>query len=180
MTAISPLVFRASPAQRAAALVLALGCLLVSGRGMSLMIQTFPQMWFQLKVAQSQPGEPTFFIWASLAAACLAVLVSATVLVSVIVMFLLIEGTHILTDEFGICVECQLLPLPIARKLGAGRIPWKNVTKIERRRIYFVIHGEEKPESPLNNAMIKFLLADHLDRLIFLIMDRSPNLKLFS
>ncbi|MDR2561547.1 MAG: hypothetical protein LBC63_07235 [Holophagales bacterium] len=180
MTAASPLVFRAGPAHRATALILALGCLLVSGRGMSLMIHNFPHIWFQLKVAQSQAGEPTFFIWASLVAACLAVLVSGIVLVLVIVMFLLIEGTHILTDELGISVECQLLPQPIARRLGAGRILWKNVTKIERRRMYFVIFGEDKPENKLNNAMIKFLLADHLDRLIFLIIDRSPNLKLFS
>jgi len=180
MTVASPLVFRASPAQRATALILALGCLLVSGRGMSLMIQNFPSMWYQLKLAQSQAGEPTFFIWASLAAACLAMLISAIVLVLVIVMFLLIEGTNILTDELGISVECQLLPQPIAKRLGAGRILWTDVTKIERRRMYFVLYGQEKPENPLNNAMIKFLLADQLDRLIFLIIDRSPNLKLFT
>jgi hypothetical protein len=180
MTAASPLVFRASLAQRATALILALGCLLVSGRGMSLMIQNFPQMWFQLKLAQSQAGEPTFFIWASLVAACIAVLVSAVVLVLVIIMFLLIEGTHILADELGISVECQLLPWPIARRLGAGRILWKNVTKIERRRMYFALYSQDQPDNPLNDAMIKFLLADQLDRLIFLIIDRSPNLKLFS
>ncbi|MDR0498275.1 MAG: hypothetical protein LBH03_00900 [Holophagales bacterium] len=181
MNSATPLIFRASAAQRAVAVTLALGCLLVAGRGMSLMLQNFPKIWYQLKLAQSQSGESTIFIWLSLIVGCVAVLIAGFVLILAILTLMLIEGTQVLVDELEITVECPLLPGPLARRLGAGRIPWKQVTKIERRRMYFVLRGETSSNKPGSASKeIKFLLVDELEHLIFIIMERSPNLKLNS
>ena len=169
--------FRASAIQRAIAVTLALGCLLVAGRGMSLMIQNLPRIWYQFKLAQSQ-SEPTTLIWSSLVAACIAMLIAGVVLLLAILALMLIEGTQVLVDELGITVECPLLPGPIARRFGAGRLTWKNITKIERRKMCFVLHGGAEPNGANGKETVGFLLVDRLEYLIFLIMERSPNLKL--
>jgi hypothetical protein len=177
MNSATPLVFRASAAQRAVVVTLVLGCLLVAGRGISLMLHNFPKIWYQLKLAQSQSGESTILIWLSLIVGCVAVLIAGLILVLAIIALMLIEGTQVLVDEFGISVECPLLPRAVARRLGAGRILWKQITNIERRRMYFVIRGETAPNKPITRE-IKFLLVDELEQLIFIIMERSSNLKL--
>jgi len=178
MNFATPLVFRASAAQRAIALTLALGCLMVAGHGMSLIFKNLSGIWYQLKLAQSQSGESTLFIWFSLIVGCLAMLFAGVILLLAILAVILIEGTQVIVDELGISVECPLLPGPIARIFGAGRLQWKKVTKIERRKMYFVLHGESTPNETGNERIVKFLLVDDLEHLIFIIMERSPNLKL--
>jgi len=177
MNTATPLIFRASAIQRAIAVTLVLGCLLVAGRGMSLMIQNLPRIWYQLKLAQSQ-SEPTTLIWLSLATAFIAMLITCAVLLLAMLAFMLIEGTQVLVDELGITVECPLLPGPIARRFGAGRLSWKSITKIERRKMCFVLHGDAEPNSANGKEIVSFLLVDKLEHLIFLIMEHSPNLKL--
>jgi hypothetical protein len=178
MASASPSVFRASAAQRSIAVILTLGCLLVAGYGMSLAAQNFPKAWRLLKLAQSQPGEPTALIWLSIVAACVAALLAGVVLMLAALALVLIEGTQILVDELGITVDCPLLPKPIARRLGAGRILWKNVSRIERRTMHFVLHGDSGPNKPVDRAKIRFLFVDQLELLIFIIIERSPNLNL--
>jgi hypothetical protein len=178
MTSATPLVFRASVVQRAIAVTLTLGCLLIAGYGMSLVAQNFPRMWRILKLAQSQVGEPTALIWLSIIAACIAALLAGAVLLLAVLSLVLIEGTQILVDELGITVDCQLLPKPIARRLGGGRILWKNVSGIERRRMYFVLYGGTGPNKNDGKEKIGFLFVDQLERLIFLVIERSPNLSL--
>ena len=177
MNSTTPLIFRASAVQRAIAVTLALGCLLVAGHGVSLMIQNVPGIWYQLKLAQNQ-SEPTTLIWLSLVAACTAMLIAGVVLLLAMLVLMLIEGTQVLVDELGITVECPLLPGPIARCFGAGRIPWKDITKIERRKMCFELHGSTEPNSANGREIVRFLFVDKLEHLIFLIMERSPNLKL--
>jgi hypothetical protein len=178
MASASPSLFRASAAQRSIAVILTLGCLLVAGYGMSLAAQNFPKMWRMLKLAQSLPGEPTALIWLGIAAACAAALLAGAVLVLAALALVLIEGTQILVDELGITVECPLLPKPIAAWLGAGRILWKNVSRIERRTMHFVLHGGAGPDKPVGKAKIRFLFVDQLELLIFIVIERSPNLNL--
>jgi hypothetical protein len=178
MASASPSVFRASAAQRSVAAILTLGCLLVAGYGMSLAAQTFPKMWRLLKFAQSQPGEPTALIWLGIAAACVAALLAGAALVLAALALVLIEGTQILVDDLGISVDCQLLPRPIARRLGAGRVLWKNVSRIERRTMHFVLHGDAEPNNSVGKAKIRFLFVDQLELLIFIVIERSPNLNL--
>ena len=170
--------FRASAVQRAIAVTLVLGCLLVAGRGVSLMIQNVPRIWYQLKLAQSQGGEPTALIWLSLVAACMALLIVGAVLLFAMFALMLIEGTQVIVDELGITVECPLFPGPVARRFGAGRLVWKDITKIERRKMCFVLYGRDEPNGANNKETVRFLLVDKLDYLIFIIMERSPNLKL--
>jgi len=178
MNFATPLIFRASAAQRAVAITLALGCLLVAGHGMSLMFKNLSAIWYQLKLAQSQVVESTAFIWFSLIVGCFAMLFAGVFLLLAILAVILIEGTQVIVDELEISVECPLLPGSIARIFGAGRLPWKKVTKIERRKMYFVLHGESDPNKPESKETVKFLLVDDLERLMFIIMERSTNLKI--
>jgi len=178
MNSSTPLMFRASSVQRAIAVTLVLGCFLVAGRGVSLMIQNVPRIWYQLKLAQSQGGEPTALIWLSLVLACATILIAGVVLLFAMFALMLIEGTQVIVDELGITVECPLFPGPIARRFGAGRIPWKNITRIERRKMCFVLHGHSEPNCANNSEIVRFLLVDRLDYLIFIIMERSPDIKL--
>ncbi|MDR2696985.1 MAG: hypothetical protein LBB40_00740 [Holophagales bacterium] len=178
MNSVTPLIFRASSAQIAVVITLVLGCLLVTGYGMSLMFKNLSEIWYQLKLAQSQSGESTVLIWISLIAGCFVMLIAGVVLLLAVLALVLIEGTQVLVDEFGISVECPLLPGPIARIFGVGRLSWKKVTKIERRKMYFVLRGETAPNKSSSKETIKFLLVDNLEYLIFIIMERSPNLKL--
>ena len=173
-----PLVFRANAAQRAVALVLASASLLVAGYWMSLAIPSFPKLLYQLKLAQSQNGDATAFIWLSLAASCASALVAGIVFLSATLALALIEGTQVVADEHGITVECGLLPASVARMLGAGRIPWKNIIKAEKRWFCFVLQGQAEHGCPPTKKAIGFLMVDQLERLIFLIIKSSPNLKL--
>jgi len=177
MNSTTPLIFRASAAQRAVAVVLSLGCLLVAAYGAMLVIQNVPKIWHQLKLAQSQVGESTALIWLSLILACVALLVAGAVFLLAVFALTLIEGTQILVDDIGITVECYLLPGFIGRKFGTGRIIWKNVTKVEWRRMCFVLQGQTEPNVLKSKEIIRFLIVDELEHLIFLIIERSPNLK---
>jgi hypothetical protein len=180
MNLTTPLIFRASAAQRAVAFILALGCLFVAGRGILMVFQNVPKIWYQLKLAQSHVGEPTALIWFSLIMACLGVLIAGVLLLLTTLTLIVIEGTQVLVDDLGILVECTLLPGPFARRLGAGRIQWKDVTRIERRKMFFVLQGQDDPNGAKTKEIIRFLFVDELERLIILIIERSPNLKLSS
>jgi len=177
MTGTTPLVFRASATQRAVTVSLALGCLLVAVRGGHMVALNVPKVCGQLKFARSIGGEPTTLIWLSLVAALLAILVAGLVLVFSVLVLALIEGTQVLVDASGIAVECPLLPRPLARRLGAGRIPWENIAGIGRRKMRFVVRGN-KGTNLKGCDSIFFLFVDELECLIFLVMERSPNLKL--
>jgi hypothetical protein len=99
-------------------------------------------------------------------------------LVLSVLALVLVEGTHVTVDERGIAVECPLLPGPLAKRLGAGRIPWENVTGIVRRKMRFVVTGDAGPNGLKRGDSVGFLFVDELERLVFLIMELSPNLKL--
>jgi hypothetical protein len=178
MNDAAPLAFRASAAQRAVTVSLALGCLLISVRGGHIAVESVPKVLGQLKLARSMGGEPTFFIWLGLVASLLALLAAGTVLVLSVLVLVLVEGTQVFVDADGIAVECPLLPAPLTRRLGAGRIRWENVRGVGRRKMRFVVTGDTDSNASKRGGSIGFLFVDELERLVFLIIDRSPNLKL--
>ncbi|MCL1893237.1 MAG: hypothetical protein FWG02_03225 [Holophagaceae bacterium] len=180
MSVASPLIFRASPIQRAIAMILGVGCLLVLGRGVPLIAQNIPRMWYQLRLAQSQSMEPTTMIWLGIVSAIIAILLGGIILVLTILILVQIEGTQIIVDGHGIAVKCTLLPYQIAKRFGAGHITWKDVSQIERRGIFFVLIGFTAPKQQNRNTIIKFFVVDQMEQLICLIIERSPNLKLNS
>jgi len=178
MNGAAPLAFRASAAQMAVTASLALGCLHVAVRGGYMVAQNLPRVWGQLRLAHSLGGEPTGPIWLSLAAAILALLVAGTAMALSALALLLVAGTRVLIDEHGIAVSCRLLPGPLAGRLGAGRIRWEDVTGVGRRRMRFVVAGRKGPDDPGASGRVAFLFVDGLERLMFLVMERSPNLRL--
>jgi hypothetical protein len=135
-----------------------------------------------LKLAQAS-SEPTGLLWMGLVAALAACVLGGILLVLSLVAMLLVEGTQVLTDEMGIAVECLTVPRRLARWIGAGRLSWKEVRSIEKHRLFFVLRsGGEKPSAepsiPEANrtAALRFLMVEELERLILLIIERSPNL----
>ena len=120
----------------------------------------------------------------SLLASVTACLLGGLLLVLSLTAMLLVEGTQVFVDEMGIAVECLAVPRRLARWLGAGRLAWKEIHSLEKHRLFFVLRsgGEKAPsETSLKAAdrppVLRFLLVDELERLILMILERSPNLR---
>ena len=177
MSVGSPLVFRPSFAQRAMAVLLFAGYWLVGVRALAQILERLPVLRASLKVAEAA-SEPTWSFWVALVAAIAAVVVGSFLLLATLLGLLLVEGSQVLVDELGLAVEHNALPTPLARKLGAGRLPWKRITRLEHSGPFFVLRGGGEPEhhGP-KDPILRFLMVDELERLVLTILERSPNLK---
>jgi len=177
MSAGSPLVFRPSFAQRAMAMLLFAGSWLVGVRALAQIMERLPVLRASLKVAEAA-GEPTWSFWVAVTAALGAVVAGSILLLGTLLGVLMVEGSHVMVDELGLSVEHNALPLPLARKLGAGRLPWKRISRLERSGPFFVLRGggEARPGDP-KDPTLRFLLVDELERLVLIILERSPNLR---
>jgi hypothetical protein len=182
MSATSPLVFRPSLAQRALAALLCAGSWVVGLRGLILLLASLPRHLASLRLAAAA-GEPTVMIWVWLTAGIVLCLAAGVLLALSLVGLVLIEGTQVLVDEAGITVEHAGLPRLLAVRLGAGHLPWKQVFRLEKGKMFFILRGglpEGEPSDLLSRhyakATLKFLVVDELERLILNILERSPNL----
>jgi len=173
MSSATPLVFRPSFAQRAIAVLLFAGSLMMGIRALVLLLQGLPRLLWAIRVAEAS-HESTFGLWLLVAAAVGAFLAGGALLLLALLAMLLIEGCHVLLDDLGIVVDFDSLPGPIARKIGAGRLTWKQVRDVEKHRFFFVITGG--PEAPLRPLRLRFLMVDELEQLMMIICERSPNL----
>jgi hypothetical protein len=90
---------------------------------------------------------------------------------------LMVEGSQVMVDELGLSVDHNALPAPLARRLGAGRLLWKHVTRLERSGPFFVLRGGGGEPGSVKDPTLRFLLVDELERLILTILERSPHLK---
>ena len=178
MSAGSPLVFRPSFAQRAMAMLLFAGSWLVGVRALAQIMERLPVLRASLKVAEAA-GEPTWSFWIAVTAAIGAVVAGSILLLGTLMGVLMVEGSQVLLDELGLTVEHNALPTPLARHFGAGRLLWKQISHIERSGPFFVLRGGGDPGAHLRkDPNLRLLLVDELERLIFTILERSPNLKL--
>lgn len=178
MTSTTPLVFRPSPGQRGMAALLFVGSWLVGVRGVAALVHVLPRLKWALKAAEAA-GEPTGWLWVQTLAAVAACVGGGLVLAASLLALLMVEGSHVMTDELGISVEHSALPGPMARWLGAGRLTWKRVSGLDRKGPFFVVRGggEADGSSVLGDPELKFLLVEDLERLVLLILERSPNLR---
>ena len=177
MSTGTPLVFRPSFAQRAMAVLLFAGSWLVGVRALAQILERLPVLRASLRVAELA-GEPTWSFWIAVIAAIGAVVAGSLLLLGTLLGVLMVEGSQVLVDELGLTVEHNALPLPLARKLGAGRLFWKRISRIERSGPFFVLRGGGEPgkDGP-RDPSLRFLLVDELERLVLTILERSPNLK---
>jgi hypothetical protein len=81
----------------------------------------------------------------------------------------------------GIAVECLAVPRRFAQWLGAGRLTWKEIHSLEKHPLFFVLRsgGADDPSAitlKADRPVLRFLLVDELERLILMILERSPNL----
>ncbi|WP_005033036.1 hypothetical protein [Holophaga foetida] len=173
MSSATPLVFRPSAAQRAIAVLLCAGSLMIGIRAMLLLVQGLPRLLWTIRVAEASQ-EATLGLWIIMGVSIGACLAAGALLLLAIMGLMLIEGCHVLVDELGIVVDFDSLPGPLARKLGAGRLTWKQVKDVEKHRFFFVITGDQ--EGPMRQVHLRFLMVDELERLMTLIFERSPNL----
>lgn len=177
MSAGSPLVFRPSFAQRAMAMLLFAGSWLVGVRALAQILERLPVLRASLRVAETA-GDPTWSYWVAVTAAFGAVVAGSFLLLGTLVGVLMVEGSQILVDDLGLTVEHSALPAPLARRFGAGRLLWKQISRIERSGPYFVLRGGAEPIVSLRkDPTLRFLLVDELERLVLTILERSPNLK---
>ena len=183
MSTATPLVFRSSLAQRSLAGLLFVGSWIVGIRLMVMFLHNLPRMFAVLKLAQAS-GEATFLPWLSLVASIAACTVGGVLLVLSLAAMLLVEGTQVMVDELGIAVECLAVPRRLARRLGAGRLSWKEIRTLEKHRLFFVLRsGGEDPAARASlrpagkPVVLRFLLVDELERLVLTILERSPNLR---
>jgi len=179
MSTATPLVFRPSLAQRSVTGLLFAGSWIVGIRLMVLLLHNLPRMHAALKLAQASE-ESSALLWISLAASVTACVLGGLLLVLSLTAMLLVEGTQVFVDEMGISVECLAVPRRFARWLGAGRLAWKEIHTLEKHRLFFVLRGEKSPDDTLPTAplpVLRFLLVDELERLILMILERSPNLR---
>lgn len=179
MAATTPLVFRPSPAQRTMAFLLCGGSWLVGVQGLARLIQNVPRLLGAIRAAEAM-GDPTLGLWTVLAASLGAVAAGGGLLLLALLGLLLIEGTQVLVDDLGLAVELSILPARLARRMGAGRLTWKQVSGVEKGRFFFRIHGAPAPgaTAPEPPALLRFLVVDEVERLVLLVLERSPNLKL--
>ena len=124
-------------------------------------------------------GDDPWLAWLLMTLSIVAVLVAAILLLASILCLVLMEGTQVFVDELGIAVELAYLPKGFAHWLGAGRIPWKKVGTLKRSGPLFVIvcdgrNTEGAAGEPL--SPIRFLVVDEIERLVNLILERSPNI----
>lgn len=179
MGATSPLVFRPSLPQRALALLLCAGSWLAGVRGLVLLIQNVPRLLGAIRLAEAA-GEPTWGLWGVLALGLMAIVAGGALLLLSVVGLLLIEGTQVLVDDLGLAVELTAFPAGLGRRLGGGRLTWKQVAALEKGRIFFRIRGggEPGPDGALavKPPVLRFLMVDELERLVLLVLERSPNL----
>ena len=66
-------------------------------------------------------------------------------------------------------------------RLGAGRLAWKRVASIQRKAFFFVLKGNaDGPPEPgeLLDRDLRFLLVDQLERLVLMVMEKSPNIRM--
>jgi hypothetical protein len=140
-------------------------------------MERLPILRASLKVAESA-GEPTWSFWIAVAAAFGAVVAGSLLLLGTLLGVLMVEGSQVLVDELGLAVEHNALPAPLARKFGAGRLLWKQVSRLERSGPFFLLRGGGDPgDGGRKDPNLRILLVDELERLILTILERSPNLK---
>lgn len=179
MTSTTPLAFRPSFAQRATALVLFLGSWMAGLRVGAELIRQFPRLWAALQQARAAE-EGTALLWFYLGLTGLACVLGLLGLLASLFLVVLLEGTQVLVDQLGLAVELHLLPPTLARWAGAGRLTWKRVGRLRRQGPFFVVEGGgEGPPGPgqLVDPTLRILMVDELERLVTLILDRSPNVK---
>ncbi len=179
MAATTPLVFRPSPAQRTVSLLLCAGSWLVGAQGLARLLQNIPKLLAAIRAAEAA-GDPTLGLWTVLTVGIAALAAGGALLVLALVGLLLVEGTQVLVDDLGMAVELMVLPSALARRFGAGRLTWKQVERVEKGRFFFRIHGApgQDAASPERAPVLRFLLVDEVERLLLLVLERSPNLKL--
>lgn len=177
MTAGSPLVFRPSFAQRAMAMLLFAGSWLVGVRALAQVLERLPLLRVSLKVAETA-GEPTWSFWIAIVAAIGAVVAGSLLLLGTLLVVLMVEGSQVLVDELGLSVDHAALPTPLARRLGAGRLPWKRVSGLEHTGPFFILRGggDPAPGAP-RDPDLRFLMVEELEILVLTILERSPNLR---
>jgi hypothetical protein len=182
MSVATPLVFRPSAIQRTLGVLLFAGSWLVGIRALFLLTNHMPRLTATLRQAMAM-GEPTVTLWIWLTVSVLLCLAGGMLLFLSLLGLIVIEGTQVVVDETGITVDHAGLPRPIAKRLGAGHLPWKHVLRLNKGHFFFILGGGVPPGEATDSLhainiplTLKFMMVDELERLILIILERSPNL----
>jgi len=160
------------------AMLLFAGSWLVGVRALAQILEHLPNLRIGLQVAELS-GEPTWSYYVAMVAAIGAMVAGSILLLATLFGLLMVEGSQVLVDDLGIAVEHNALPPSLARRLGAGRLLWKRVSRIQRKGFFFILRGGGEPSRPgePKDPTLRFLMVDELERLVLTVLERSPNLK---
>lgn len=160
------------------AALLFMGSWLVGVRGLAALVHALPRIKWALQAAGAS-GEPTLWLWIQSILVVALCIVAGLILAASLLLLLMVEGTQVLVDELGVSVVHQSLPTPLAKRLGAGRLTWKRIATLDRQGPFFVIRRGSETQEPsmMEDADLKFLLVEELERLVLLILERSPNIR---
>ena len=176
----TPLLFRASLTQRGLAFLIFAGSWLAGVRAIADIVHRLPGIHFALQAARAAE-EPTAKLWTLLILGFAAALLAGALLLFSLLFALLVESTQITLDPLGLAVEIPALPAPLARRLGAGRLAWRRVASLDRKGFFFILKGNaDGPPEPgeLLDRDLRFLLVDQLERLVLMILEKSPNIRM--
>ena len=176
----TPHLFRASLTQRAMAFLIFAGSWLAGVRAIADIVHRLPDLHFALQAARAA-DEPTALLWTLFLLSFAAAALAGLLLLLSLLFVLLVESTQITLDPAGLAVEILALPAPLARRLGAGRLTWKRVASLERKGFFFVVRGNAGgPPEPgeLLDRDLRFLLVDQMERLVLMILEKSPNIRM--
>lgn len=122
----------------------------------------------------------TGLLWTLLILSLGAAALAGALLLFSLIFLVLVETTQVTQDPLGLSVDIPALPGPLARRLGAGRLAWKRISALERRGFFFVLKGNAGgPPEPgeLLDRDLRFLVVDQLERLVLMILEQSPNIR---
>lgn len=160
------------------AALLFMGSWLVGVRAVSALVHQVPKLRWALRSSQAA-GEPATFYWILLILTLAACVLAGLALLASLLGVLMVEGSQVLVDDLGIAVEHGAMPRPLAHRMGAGRLTWKQVAAVKREGPCFVIRGGGDPKSGTSRPEpnLRFLMVEDLERLILLVLERSPHVR---
>ncbi len=177
MPTVTAAAFRASFAQRAMGILLFAGSWMVGLRIGVELVERLSHLWRLLKEAHLS-GAGTTGIWILLGATVIGAALGLLLLAFSLLVVLMLEGTHVLVDDLGVAVEINMVPSGLARRLGAGRLAWKRISRIHRKGAFFILEGgAEVEEGHIQDPTLKFITVDELERLVLIVLEKSPNVK---
>jgi len=172
----TPSVFRASLMHRGVSLVVFFVCWFFSLNILQHFMTTYPLSAYELYEARLS-GISWGIPQVKFTLLILGLIASVFILLWSLVVFLIIETTQVMIDDLGVFIHHAFLPQWLSRRLGSGRLSWKHIIQFDKKFFFFKVVGEPVSDQHQTSPILRFILVDHLEELVIIILERSPQLR---